>query len=99
MAVSKGVVTTEDAVVPETSKVVVISENMNVSVPGEIVAVTDNVEVTGKQTAAVKLKSSDSTTEELAYIVYKYYSVQVSAFTAETVEKCKFNKNGAILHA
>ncbi len=71
VAVSKGVVTTEDAVVPETSKVVVISENMNVSVPGEIVAVTDNVEVTGKQTAAVKLKSSDSTTEELAYIVYK----------------------------
>ena len=71
VAVSNGVIATEDAVVPESSKVVVVSENMNVSVPSDIVAVTDNVEVTGKQTAAVKLKGADGTTGELAYIVYK----------------------------
>lgn len=71
VAVSNGSITTEEAVVPESSKIVVASEDMNISVPGEIVAVTDNVEVTGKQTAAVKLKNTEDGTQELAYVVYK----------------------------
>ena len=65
--VKDGKVTTDDAVVSEDTKVVVLSENINVSVPGKIVAITDNVEITGKKSASVGLKSE----EDLAYIVYK----------------------------
>lgn len=65
--VKDGKITTDDAVVSEDTKVVVLSENVNVIVPGNIVAITDNVEIIGKKSASVSLKSED----ELAYIVYK----------------------------
>lgn len=65
--VKDGKITTDDAVVSEDTKVVVLSENVNVIVPGKIVAITDNVEIIGKKSASVSLKSE----EELAYIVYK----------------------------
>lgn len=65
--VKDGKITTDDAVVSEDAKVVVLSENINVTVPGKIVAITDNVEMIGKKSASVSLKSE----EDLAYIVYK----------------------------
>ncbi len=65
--VTDGKITTEDAVISEDAKIVVLSENTNVVVPGKIVAITDNVEITGKKSASVSLKSE----EDLAYIAYK----------------------------
>ncbi len=65
--VQDGKITTDDAVVSEDAKIVVLSENLNVIVPGKIVAITDNVEIIGKKSASVNIKSE----EELAYIVYK----------------------------
>lgn len=65
--VTDGKITTEDAVISEDAKIVVLSENINVVVPGKIVAITDNVEITGKKSASVSLKSE----EDLAYIAYK----------------------------
>lgn len=65
--VTDGKITTEDAVISEDAKIVILSENINVVVPGKIVAITDNVEITGKKSASVSLKSE----EDLAYIAYK----------------------------
>lgn len=74
VSVSDGVLTTDEAMVSDDSKIVVLSENLNVSVPGKIVAITDNVEITGKKTATVNIQPKDGegeSEEELAYIVYK----------------------------